>query len=54
MTNQTLLTLLLSTIFSLISYIAENCLHDKIVITAEGVALENRKEFHPASETLID
>lgn len=35
-------------------YIAENCLYDTIVITAEGVALENRKEFHPASETLID
>lgn len=35
-------------------FIAKNCIHDRIVITVEGVKLEEMKEFHPADETLLD
>lgn len=35
-------------------FLAQNCLHDKIIITVEGIRLVETKEFHPASETLSD
>lgn len=35
-------------------FLAQNCLHNQIIITVEGVRLVETKEFHPASETLLD
>lgn len=35
-------------------YIGNTCMHDKIVITVDGIYLEETKEFHPVDGTWID
>ncbi|MGT2755410.1 hypothetical protein [Streptococcus ovis] len=45
---------LIQNLLEVSEYLAKNCIHDKIIITVEGVSVEQTKEFHPASETLLD
>lgn len=35
-------------------YLKKNDFHSKIIISADGVYLEQTKEFHPLDETLLD
>ena len=35
-------------------YLKHNDFHSKIIISADGVYLEQTKEFHPLDETLLD
>lgn len=37
-----------------VDFLANNCIHSQIVITVDGISLQDTKEFHPASETLLD
>ncbi|MBJ6746425.1 hypothetical protein JEQ21_08170 [Streptococcus sp. 121] len=37
-----------------VEFLASNCIHSQIIITVDGISLQDTKEFHPASETLLD
>lgn len=37
-----------------VEFLASNCIHSQIIITVDGISLQDTKEFHSASETLLD
>ena len=45
---------MLEVLLGVSEHLAQSCIHEKVVITADGVYLEQTKEFHPISETLLD